>query len=89
VMTAFRTANEAGWLTIGQAQAFDLSWLVRPGTPVSSLLTGVLGIQPYPAWIEAAAWIAYLVPMIVIVAWPSRARRGSAAASAPAQPAEQ
>ena len=92
VMTAFRTANEAGWLTMGQAQAFDLSWLVRPGTPVSSLLTGVLGIQPYPAWIEAAAWIAYLVPMIVIVAWPSRDRRGSAAGSAgpaPAQPAEQ
>ncbi len=51
-MTAFHTANEAGWLTAGQAQAFDLSWLVRPGTPLSSLLTGVLGIQPYPAWIE-------------------------------------
>ena len=48
VMTAFHTANEAGWLTAGQGQALDLSWLVRPGTPVSSLLTGVLGIQPYP-----------------------------------------
>ena len=48
VMTAFHTANEAGWLNAGQVQAFDLSWLVRPGTPVSSLLTGVLGIQPLP-----------------------------------------
>ena len=48
VMTAFHTANEAGWLTVGQTQAFDLSWLVRPGTPASSLLTGVLGIQPFP-----------------------------------------
>jgi high-affinity iron transporter len=47
VMTAFHTANEAGWLSVGQTQAFDLSWLVRPGTPLSSLLTGVLGIQPY------------------------------------------
>ena len=72
VMTAFMTANEAGWLTIGQAQAFDLSWLVRPGTPLSSLLTGVLGIQPYPAWIMVIAWLAYLVPMVVIVAWPAR-----------------
>jgi high-affinity iron transporter len=71
VMTAFHTANEAGWLTVGQAQAFDLSWLVRPGTPVSSLLTGVLGIQPYPTWIEVIAWLAYLVPMMVLVAWPS------------------
>ena len=75
VMTAFHTASEAGWLSAGQAQAFDLSWLVRPGTPVSSLLTGVLGIQPYPVWIEVAAWLAYLVPMTVIVAWPARRRR--------------
>src|ERR1700742_264679 len=30
-MTAVHTANEAGWLTFGQTQMFDLSWLVRPG----------------------------------------------------------
>ena len=71
VMTAFHTASEAGWLTVGQAQAFDLSWLVRPGTPLSSLLTGVLGIQPFPAWIEVIAWLAYLIPMVLIVAWPA------------------
>lgn len=90
VMTAFHTANEAGWLTIGQAQAFDLSWLVRPGTPVSALLTGVLGIQPYPAWIEVIAWLGYLVPMVIIVAWPRRpARKETAAISAAAQAAQQ
>jgi high-affinity iron transporter len=90
VMTAVHTANEAGWLTVGQVQAFDLSWLVRPGTPLSSLLTGVLGIQPYPVWIEVIAWLAYLVPMIVIVAWPARRRPRPAEATAvaiPAQPA--
>ena len=75
VMTAFHTANEAGWLTAGQVQAFDLSWLIRPGTPLSSLLTGVLGIQPYPAWIEVIAWLAYLVPMVIIVARPARRPR--------------
>ena len=75
VMTAVHTANEAGWLSIGQAQALDLSWLVRPGTPVSSLLTGVLGIQPFPVWIEVAGWVAYLVPMMAVVAWPSGRRR--------------
>jgi high-affinity iron transporter len=92
VMTAFHTANEAGWLTAGQTQAFDLSWLVRPGTPLSSLLTGVLGIQPYPAWIEVIAWLAYLVPMLVIVAWPAGPpRQRPAASTAPAigQPAQQ
>jgi high-affinity iron transporter len=90
VMTAFHTANEAGWLTVGQAQAFDLSWLVRPGTPVSSLLTGVLGIQPYPTWIEVIAWLAYLVPMLLIVAWPSgppRKARPAAASPVIGQPA--
>jgi high-affinity iron transporter len=82
VMTAFMTANEAGWLTFGQTQAFDLSWLVRPGTPLSSLLTGVLGIQPYPAWIMVIAWLVYLVPMVLIVAWPGR-RSGAKPAPAP------
>ena len=85
VMTAFHTAYEAGWLTVGQTQAFDLSWLVRPGTPVSSLLTGVLGIQPFPVWIEVIAWLAYLVPMLLLVAWPSGpARKSREAAPAPA-----
>jgi len=83
LMTAFHTASEAGWLMVGQAQAFDLSWLVRPGTPVSSLLTGVLGIQPFPAWIEVIAWLAYLIPMVVIVAWPTgqARKRGPVAVS--------
>lgn len=35
VMTAFRTANEAGWLTFGQAQAFD---------PVLAGLAGYPGV---------------------------------------------
>jgi len=91
VMTAVHTANEAGWLTIGQAPAVDLSWLARPGTPVSALLTGVLGIQPYPVWIEVIAWLSYLIPVTAIVAWPSRRpRRHPAAHAIPAaqQPAQ-
>ena len=89
VMMAVHTANEAGWLNAGQVQAFDLSWLVRPGTPLSSLLTGVLGIQPYPVWIEVIAWLVYLVPMLVIVARPSRGRPGPAAPAAVPGPAQQ
>jgi high-affinity iron transporter len=88
VMTAFHTANEAGWLSAGQAQAFDLSWLVRPGTPLSSLLTGVLGIQPFPSWIEVIAWLVYLVPMVIIVAWPGRRKRPQVAGTRAATPAE-
>jgi high-affinity iron transporter len=70
VMTAVHTANEAGWLNVGQTQAFSFSWLVRPGTPLSSFVTGVLGIQPYPVWVEVLAWLIYVVPMVAVVAWP-------------------
>jgi high-affinity iron transporter len=52
---------------------------------VSSLLTGVLGIQPFPVWIEVIAWLAYLVPMLLLVAWPSGpARKPREAVPAPA-----
>ncbi len=75
VMTAAHTANEGGWLNIGQQQLFDLSWLVRPGTVWSSLVTGVLGIQPFPVRAEGIAWIVYLVPVMALVLWPQRRRR--------------
>ncbi|MEU3422615.1 iron uptake transporter permease EfeU [Streptomyces murinus] len=75
VMTVMHTAHEAGWLNAGQAQAVDLGWLVRPGTVVSSLLTGVLGLQPQPVVAEAVAWLVYALPMLTYVAWPRRAAR--------------
>ncbi|MFJ8494519.1 iron uptake transporter permease EfeU [Streptomyces sp. NPDC094038] len=85
VMTVMHTAHEAGWLNAGQAQALDLSWLVRPGTVVSSLLTGVLGLQPQPVVAEAVAWLLYAVPMLGYIVWPRRANR-PAAKPAPAVP---
>ena len=75
VMTAVHTANEAGWLTVGQGHAFDLSWLMHPGTALSAVLTGVLGLQVYPVWIEVAAYLAYLVPMLVLTLWPAKRRQ--------------
>lgn len=69
---AVHTAHEATWLNVGQQQVADLSGLVRPGTPVSSLLTGVLGIQPFPVVAELVVWLVYLVPMLAFVLWPQR-----------------
>jgi high-affinity iron transporter len=81
VMTALHTAHEAGWVNFGQRRVADLSWFVLPGTPVSSLVTGVLGIQPYPVLVEVAAWSCYLVPLLVYLLWPQRrlSRRASRA----------
>jgi high-affinity iron transporter len=67
VMSSLRTAHEAGWVTFGQSQPLDLTWLVRPGTPVSSLVTGVLGIQQKPAVVEIVGYLAYLVPMLLVL----------------------
>ncbi|WP_261553851.1 iron uptake transporter permease EfeU [Frankia tisae] len=72
--TAAHTAHEAGWLDLGQQRTFDLSWLVRPGTPLASVLTGVLGLQPRPVVAEVVVWLVYLLPLAAYVAWPARRR---------------
>jgi high-affinity iron transporter len=81
VMSAFHTAHEATWLNSLQAEAVDLSWLVRPGSIGSSLLTGVLGLQPKPTVGEAAGWLIYAIPMLAYVLWPTgwRLRRAQTA----------
>jgi high-affinity iron transporter len=83
LMTAAHTAHEAGWLNFGQQRAANLSWLVQPGTPISSLVTGMLGIQPYPTAIEVAVWALFLVPMLAYVLWPTGRRTRGAPARPP------
>ena len=80
--TAAHTAHEAGWLTAAQSQVIDLSWLVRPGTVLSSLATGVLGLQAHPVVAEVVAYLLYLVPLGLYVVWPARTRRPGALAAA-------
>lgn len=83
LMTAAHTAHEAGWLNFGQQRAANLSWLVQPGTPISSLVTGMLGIQPYPTVVEVVVWVLYLVPMLAYVLWPTGRRTRGASARPP------
>ena len=84
VMSAFHTAHEATWLNDLQERAVDLGWLVRPGTVSSSLLTGVLGLQPHPTVGEAAGWLVYAIPMLAFVLWPEGRRRSRRSATTPA-----
>src|SRR5262249_50064863 len=72
--TAVHTAHEAAWVNSFQGQALDLSWLVVPGTVTSSLLTGMLGLQPLPTYAEAGVWLIYVIPMLLYVLWPGRRR---------------
>ncbi|HEY1834417.1 MAG TPA: iron uptake transporter permease EfeU [Solirubrobacteraceae bacterium] len=68
--TAVHTAHEGGWFNGLQGHALDLSWLVVPGTVTSSLLTGMLGLQPSPTYGEVGAYLLYAVPMLLFVLWP-------------------
>lgn len=81
VVNALHTAHEAGWLNVGQQATVDLSAVVRPGSVQSSLLTGMLGLQPHPVAIEVIGWLLYVVPVACYVAMrpnvPLRARRAS------------
>jgi high-affinity iron transporter len=81
VMTALRSAHEAGWLIAGQQPTVNLTWLVRPGSVQSALITGVLGIQPDPRLVEVVGWFTYLIPVALIVYWPSAHRPGPRAAA--------
>jgi high-affinity iron transporter len=72
--SAVHTAHEAAWFNSFQGQALDLSWLVVPGTVTSSLLTGMLGLQPLPTYAEAGVWLLYVVPMLLYVLWPQGRR---------------
>lgn len=82
--SSLHTAHEAGWLNGLQAQAIDLSWLVKPGAISGSLLTGMLGLQPQPTVGEAAGYLLYAIPMGLYVIWPERWRPSRRAA--PSQP---
>ena len=69
---AVHSAHEAGLVSILQSRAIDLSWLIRPGTPLAALITGILGLQPEPTGAETLAYLLYLVPMLAFVLWPGR-----------------
>lgn len=72
VANVFRTGHEAGWVNIGQLQVLDLSWLISNDSVVGALLTGMFSIQADPRLIEVMAWIAYLIPVMVIYLWPQK-----------------
>jgi high-affinity iron transporter len=74
IASALHAAHEATWFNILQARAFELSWLVAPGSVRAALLTGMLGLRPEPTVGEAIGWLLYLVPVGLYVLWPDRRR---------------
>ncbi len=81
VLTAMRTAHEAGWIVAGQQPTVDLAWLAPTGSIQGALITGMLGIPSDPRLIEVVAWLAYVVPVALYVYWPAKRRPGAEAAA--------
>jgi len=58
--------QEAGVLPGIDNLAFDVSATIPPASIVGTLLKGVLNFSPATTWLEAIAWIAYLVPVSML-----------------------
>jgi len=84
-MTAIYAANAGGWLVYGQSPRFDWARWTLPGTAVSAVVTGVLGIQPYPVLVDVVVWLAYLIPMLLVVIVPYRSPEARRARRSPRQ----
>lgn len=71
VMYAMAEFTEAGWLP-ASAAAFDLGATLPEGSPLGSILAGLFGYRSEPSVLQLAAYVAYLVPVILLFAFDGR-----------------
>jgi high-affinity iron transporter len=69
--SAVHELTEAGWLP-ETAVAFDLSHVLPDSSPLGQALAGLLGYRAAPTVSELAAYLAYLVPVLLLFLAPAR-----------------
>jgi high-affinity iron transporter len=71
--SAVHHAAEAGMVTALGDRALDLSTIVVPSSDsvTTGLITGLLGIYPFPTDAEVLVWLLYTVPVLAFVLWPA------------------
>jgi high-affinity iron transporter len=79
--------QEAGILPGLYHLAFDVSEQIPPGSITYTLLKGTVNFSPATTWLEAIAWIAYLVPTMTLFLRRVRTPRTPADPAPAAQPA--
>lgn len=72
VVSAIRTAHEAGWINIGQQQVLDLSAWIPARSVRGALVTGMFGIPSDPRLVELLGWLSYAVGVLGVFLLPSR-----------------
>ena len=78
--------QEAGVLPGLEHLAFDISHVVPPDSWYGVLLKGIFNFNPAPTVLEAIAWLAYLVPVLILYFRPVRT---STPPAVPAKAAEE
>lgn len=58
--------QEAGILPGLNALAFDVSAQIPPTSWYGTLLKGIFNFSPATSWLEAAAWLAFVVPTLIL-----------------------
>jgi high-affinity iron transporter len=58
--------QEAGILPGLNNLAFDVSGTIAPDSWLGTFLKGILNFSPATTWLEATAWLAYLIPTMTI-----------------------
>jgi high-affinity iron transporter len=80
--------QEAGTLPGLYNLAFDVSKAVPPDSWYGTLLKGVFNFSPDTTWLQAIAWLCFVIPVMVLFFRPARTPAASAktatAAAAPA-----
>ena len=73
--------QEAGLLPGLHSLAFDISGAVLPSSWYGTLLKGTLNFSPATTWLEAAAWLLYVLPVLFLYLRVNRKTPSSPAAS--------
>jgi high-affinity iron transporter len=58
--------------------AFDVTGTISPGSVLGTLLKGVFNFSPRTTWLEAATWLLYVIPVMVLFLRPTRPRTSPA-----------
>src|SRR3954464_731444 len=68
---AIHDFQEAGVLPGLNTLAFDATGWLDPNSWYGSVVSGLFNITPQPSVLESIAYVAYLVPVLVLFLWPA------------------